>query len=541
MITRTEFYEFEIRAWRVDARHVDVIVHASPVGSLSRPVRVPFDRKTQRSVQIDARATPTQAIAVGRALADVLLPSPVYALLQATLRDLARQPGKGVRVRLVLDEELTDVPWEFLYRREVTEEAHAGFLVADPLVAIVRGAPLTGLSLAAGRPPARLVFAGALWGDRDGWGVDAEFADLSEEVAKVAAGVDVGVRLDAAATETVVEAIGKGADLFHYTGHTDRDAEGAFVVGAMNRDGDVIESTWAIAPLADRLAAAGTRFAIFNACNSASHAFVRPLLERRIPAMVGVSGVVFSDAALLFSARLYDGLLTGLSIDEAVTHARMEVLKLCAETARCDWGTYVVYLQSRDAVLFPAPESAAMAGAQEAMRASRQESIADVRTLVRRLDGEDYGVLLSDLAARGVLLLGRFTDDRLAVLEALKTALAEHPAGYKPILFTFPRPKARDLIESITTFAGLSRFIIADLTDPSMVREELLAIVPGLPSVPVVPIIARGHEPYTGFAHITRYPWVAPVVEYRDAAELLGKLNQSVLQPAEARATEVVL
>ena len=70
----------------------------------------------------------------------------------------------------------------------------------------------------------------------------------------------------------------------------------------------------------------------------------------------------------------------------------------------------------------------------------------------------------------------------------------------------------------------MSRFIIADLTDPSSIPEELEAIVPQL-AVPVQPLIEGSSRPYAMFKDYWKYDWVLPA--YRcathgvdDAAEL---------------------
>jgi hypothetical protein len=534
MATPLRFDEFEIRAWRADRKSIAVIVHASPVSGMNRPELVPFDLEAQKRSQIDARATTALAIAVGRELASALLPTRVYGLFQAALREVTRTPGRGLRLRLVLDDELTNVPWEFLYRPEIVKDAHAGFLVSDPLISIVRGAPLTGLSLEFASAPRRLVFAGALWAGEDMWGARSEFEQIKDVISSRGVPVDPGTFVDAADAKRLQSTLSAGADIFHYIGHSDERAHEAILVTAMERDGAGIEAAVPAPQVAVRLSAAGVRLAVFNACNSAHYAFVHPFLTQRLPVLIGVSGVVFSDAAIAFSSRFYESLLVGFSVDEAVTHARLQLINSFGGKDRCDWGTYAVYLQSRDGVIFPARHSPAVVESQQAVRQARDATVSGVRSLLKQLDGDDYGVLLSDLASRGVLILGRFSETRLAVLTALKAALAAHPSGYAPILFTFDRPGERDLLESIATFAGLARFIVADISDASMVREELLKIVPNQPSVAVVPLIESGQQPYTGFAHIQRYPWVAAVVRYSDASSLLANLNEAVIQPAEA-------
>lgn len=98
---------------------------------------------------------------------------------------------------------------------------------------------------------------------------------------------------------------------------------------------------------------------------------------------------------------------------------------------------------------------------------------------------------MSELSKRRVLILRRFIGRRLKVLEAIQQRLAKHPNRYIPELFTFRKPDARDLVEAIIGFAALSRFIIADLSEPKSVQSELEAIVPNFLSVPVVPLINR--------------------------------------------------
>jgi hypothetical protein len=85
----------------------------------------------------------------------------------------------------------------------------------------------------------------------------------------------------------------------------------------------------------------------------------------------------------------------------------------------------------------------------------------------------------------------------------------------------------------------LSRFVIADITDPKSVPQELGAIVPTLPSVPVQPLLQTGHEPWGMYDHIKRYQSVLPLFEYRSQETLLSDLQQKVIAPAEQKAKEL--
>ena len=141
---------------------------------------------------------------------------------------------------------------------------------------------------------------------------------------------------------------------------------------------------------------------------------------------------------------------------------------------------------------------------------------------------------IDTITAKVVLILGRFTPERLPVLQRIREALRTR--DYLPMLFDFSGPASRDVTETISTLAHLARFVIADLTDARSIPQELMAIVPNLPSVPVQPLLATGQVEYGMFAHFRRYPWVLDVVSYRDEDDLAGLLDEKVIAPAEALA-----
>ena len=85
----------------------------------------------------------------------------------------------------------------------------------------------------------------------------------------------------------------------------------------------------------------------------------------------------------------------------------------------------------------------------------------------------------------------------------------------------------------------MSRFIIADISEPRSIPQELQAIVPNLPSVVIQPIIVHGRQGYGMFEHFQRYPWVRPVYEYKDIPQLLASLAEQVISPAEAKVKEL--
>ena len=136
-----------------------------------------------------------------------------------------------------------------------------------------------------------------------------------------------------------------------------------------------------------------------------------------------------------------------------------------------------------------------------------------------------------------MLILGRFTLERKAVLDTLREELRKR--DYLPVLFDFEKPVSRDLTETISTLAHMARFVIADLTDAKSIPQELNAIVPDLPSVPVQPILYASDESYSMFEHFMRYPWVLPTFRYQDTMSLLVSLKEHVITPSEQKAREL--
>jgi hypothetical protein len=147
------------------------------------------------------------------------------------------------------------------------------------------------------------------------------------------------------------------------------------------------------------------------------------------------------------------------------------------------------------------------------------------------LNNEKIRDVIDTITSKVVLILGRFTDERKKVLDALREELRQY--NYLPVLFDFDEPAHLDVTETVTTLARLSRFIIADITDPRSIPQELAFIVPELPSVPVQPLLESSQREFGMFAYFTRFPWVLPLYHYTDQASLLSSLKEKVIDPAE--------
>jgi hypothetical protein len=143
------------------------------------------------------------------------------------------------------------------------------------------------------------------------------------------------------------------------------------------------------------------------------------------------------------------------------------------------------------------------------------------------------------LVEKGVLLLGRFTESRLAVLERLREELRKR--GYLPIVFNFDKPETKDFTETVRLLAGLSKFVIADLTSPKSAPYELGAIV-SQTMIPFQPIIAAGETPFAMLQDlwINHKDRVFKPIYYSSVDALIASLDEKIIRPAEARFVELV-
>jgi hypothetical protein len=153
------------------------------------------------------------------------------------------------------------------------------------------------------------------------------------------------------------------------------------------------------------------------------------------------------------------------------------------------------------------------------------------------LNNRNVRRVIDTVTSKAVLILGRFTPERKAILDAIRVALRQH--NYLPILFDFDKPAHRDLTETVASLAGMSRFIVADLTEARSIPQELMAIVPMLPSVAVQPIVWEGDREWGMYERFERYPWVLPIYRYENLSQLLTALEAHVIAPAEAKVLRV--
>jgi len=145
--------------------------------------------------------------------------------------------------------------------------------------------------------------------------------------------------------------------------------------------------------------------------------------------------------------------------------------------------------------------------------------------------------VISTITSKAVLILGRFTPKRKAILDALAEELRKN--NLLPIIFDFKPSPNRDLTDTIKLLVGLSFFVIVDLTKPKSVPQELAATVPDY-QIPFVPILEEGAELYKLFDSFRKYDWMLEeVFNYTSKEKLLKNFKDNILNPAVKKHKEL--
>jgi uncharacterized protein YjbI with pentapeptide repeats len=156
------------------------------------------------------------------------------------------------------------------------------------------------------------------------------------------------------------------------------------------------------------------------------------------------------------------------------------------------------------------------------------------------LNNKEIRDVINILTSKSVLILGRFAiPERKAILDALRNKLREY--DLLPIVFDFDRPSNKDFTETIKTLAGLSYFVIADITNPKSSPLELQATVPDY-QIPFVPIIQEGESPFAMMVDLQKkYDWVLDTLSYSSIDTLIKALKPAIIDPAIQKHNELRL
>jgi uncharacterized protein YjbI with pentapeptide repeats len=157
------------------------------------------------------------------------------------------------------------------------------------------------------------------------------------------------------------------------------------------------------------------------------------------------------------------------------------------------------------------------------------------------LHNEKIRNVIDTIGKKGVLLLGRFTEGRMVVLERVRDKLRD--LGFVPMVFNFDKPETKDFTGTVRLLCGLSKFVIVDITNPRSAPLELQATVPDY-MVPFAPILQKGDEenPFAMLVDLkNKHDWVLqPVIRYPTVDRLIEVLEDKIIRAAEAKFNELL-
>ena len=362
-------------------------VFESPAGEGEGKERVTVpDGLVQKIRWLESRsldANVGEQIELGETLASLLLPGDARKLFGQSWARLC--DVEGLRLRLRLADELADFPWEYLYIQDTRgERTPSSFLALNPRISIVRHETLSipgdcfdvpgdwyeapvkrrvVVAMATPPPHARYpelkhlpqeqkAIKQALGGIK---GIDAVYLpDYTEEQYDPIPG---------ASLEGVSAALMQRADIFHFSGH------GEFVGGMgpafgtkVGMGGIVLADAGgqALPVDADRLAEVlrgkGIRLVVLGACETGRRdgrnvwsGVAAALLKAGIPAVVAMQFTIRDSLAAAFCGALYQALIAGFAVDEAVARGRAAIRLKSLEGEEPhirDWGVPVLYLRA---------------------------------------------------------------------------------------------------------------------------------------------------------------------------------------------------
>jgi uncharacterized protein YqgC (DUF456 family) len=360
----TAYSELRVRIDRGVGRGSYRVVATGPAGEALGRFKLPFSEielenfilkigSTRRGRRRIESPEMELAKAFGGKLFGALFGDEVRELYRSSVAE-SRSTGRGLRVTLSLTgaPELLQVPWEFLYD-------HPSFLSISTWTPIVRY-----LDLPKPRRPLQVDLPIRVLGLVSAPS-DAEPIDAQQERTKLEGAVAPLIGMGAIAIDWLEEASLRAlqrqlrkADyhVFHFIGHGgyDQDADDGILLfedefGRGRRVSGIQVGTI----LADEVS---LRLAVLNSCEGGRSSLQDPfsgvatsLIEREIPAVIGMQFEITDRAAIVFAGEFYSALADGLPVDSAVAEARKAIY---ADQNDVEWGTPVLFMRVADGRLF---------------------------------------------------------------------------------------------------------------------------------------------------------------------------------------------
>ena len=366
----TAYSEFRLRIDRGLSAGTYRVVATGPSGEALGRFKLPFSdielenfvlkvgrtRRGKRRVE-----SPEMELAkdFGGRLFSSLFDGDVKELFRSSFAD-ARTENRGLRITLSLTgaPELSQIPWEYLYD-------HPSFMSISTWTPIVRYLDLP----KAKRPlqialPLRIIGVVSAPSDAEPIDVASEKAKLGQALAPLIQSGAVAIDWLETPTLRALQRQLRQADyhVLHYIGHGgyDHDADDGVVLfeddsGRSRRITGVQLGTI----LQDEVS---LRLAVLNACEGGRSSVEDPfsgvatsLIEREIPAVIGMQFEITDRSAIVFASEFYAALADGYPVDSAMAEARKAIY---ADENDVEWATPVLFMRVQDGLLFEVPAHA---------------------------------------------------------------------------------------------------------------------------------------------------------------------------------------
>ncbi len=317
--------------------------------------------RTRRGVRRIESPEMGLARAFGGRLFSALISGKVDELYRTCLGE-ARTAGQGLRVTLSLSEvpELGGIPWEYLFDEP-------DFLSISTWTPVVRY-----LDVPKPRRPLQvelpLRILGIVSAPSDAGQLDAglERTRLEEALRPVIDAKAVSVDwLEEASLLALARTLRSDEyHIIHYIGHggfDDASGEGALLFEDEAGRGRPVSGDQIATILHDKVS---LRLVLLNSCEGARNSVDDPfsgvatsLVQREIPAVIGMQFEITDRAAVLFAGEFYSMLAEGRPVNSAVAEARLAIY---ADQNDVEWGTPVLFMRVADGQLFDVANAAAI-------------------------------------------------------------------------------------------------------------------------------------------------------------------------------------
>lgn len=143
--------------------------------------------------------------------------------------------------------------------------------------------------------------------------------------------------------------------------------------------------------------------------------------------------------------------------------------------------------------------------------------------------------IIDTITSKVVLILGRFQN-----MQRLQSISEEfQKRDYVPVIFNFEKPVSHTFIETVSTLAHMAKFVVADVTDPKIVLQELPHIVSSV-AVPVLPLLEKGSkEPITLSDLRVNHLSLLDTCRYEDIDDLIQSFDEKVIDPLKTKGEEL--